>query len=167
MVNKYYIDLDVLSRRFDISDDRKVQREKAISAAIQGLLEDGKIDCISSKPLKDETRLIRHDLKRAWLFSLYKKPGFSECVMTTQECLKLRDKLVKECAFAKEQMVDALHVTIAAMSKVDFFVTFNAKDFIYGSRKQCIEKFFKKELNHNIIVSTPQRNSTLRRIGQF
>lgn len=167
MEDKYYIDLDVLSRRFDDSKALKILKEKDISAKIHGLISDAKIRCVCSKALKDETRPIRQPLKRGWLFELFKKPGFTECIRPTLKMFDLRDKLVRQCGFTNNQLMDALHVTIAACSKADFFVTFNVKDLIDSGRKKCIENFFQKELNHTIVISTPQKLSSLKQLGQY
>ena len=162
MKAKYYIDLDVLSRRFDDSKAPKILREKNISARIHDLIYQAKIRCVCSKALNDETRPIKQPLKRSWLFDLFKKPGFVECIWPTQRMYDLRDRLVKQCGFTDSQLMDALHVTIAAFSKVDFFVTFNVKDLIDNGRKECIEHFFQKELKHSIVISTPQQVPALK-----
>ena len=161
MSRRYYIDLDVLSRLFDEAKTEKVARQKALSAEIHKLISDGKIDCISSEPLKREAELIPHPIKRGWLFDLFKKPGFSRCVWTTQKIKELRDKLAAKCGFPVEDLVDALHITIAAAASAERFLTFNEKHFIHGGRKKCIENFFKKEISHAIEIIVPKDASTL------
>lgn len=166
MNRRYYIDLDVLSRRFDRDETSKIKRERRISAEIHNLLENGHLDCICSQTLKDETRLIPKPFHRGWLFDLYKKPGFCDCVWVSSKIENLSQELMEKCGFEKKDLNDATHITIAAVEKVDIFWTYNTKHFIEFGRKKCIEDFFLKELKHKITISTPPNLSTLQQLGQ-
>ena len=110
-----YLDTCCLQRPLDDKTQVRVQLESEAILAVLNLVEDGKIDLVSSEVLEIEVGQNPHPHRRAYVEEILAK---AERVVFVSESVIYRAKQLESLGF---NGMDSLHISSAEHANVDFF----------------------------------------------
>lgn len=79
-----------------------------------------------------------------------------EMLPLTEETIILAEKYIKALHLPKKAEVDALHIAIASVYKIDYLLSWNMKHIVNSQNIRKLINFNVKNKIHNVVITTPK-----------